>query len=106
MTVPESFSPEEHYALQEVHPPANVEHIKRKYLDLPYAHLSSAEKLDIYLPDEGEGPYPVIVSIHGGAFMGCDKVDVQVMPILEGLEQGYAVVAVITDWAGKHTSPP
>ena len=94
MTVPESFSPDQHYALQFVHPPPNVAHIKRKYLDLPYAHLSSAEKLDVYLPDEGEGPYPVILSIHGGAFMGGDKSDGQVVPMLEGLIRGYAVVAV------------
>jgi acetyl esterase/lipase len=94
LTKLESFSPNQHYALQFVHPPANVEHIRRKYLDLPYAHLSSAEKLDIYLPDEGEGPFPVIMSIHGGAFMGGDKADGQVIPMLEGLKRGYAVVAV------------
>jgi acetyl esterase/lipase len=94
LTKLKSFSPDQHYALQFVHPPPNVEHIKRKHLDLPYAHLSSAEKLDIYLPNEGEGPYPVIVSIHGGAFMGGDKSDGQVMPVLEGLKRGYAVVAV------------
>jgi acetyl esterase/lipase len=94
MTVPKSFSPKQHYALQFVHPPANVEHIKRKYLDLPYAYLSSAEKLDVYLPDEGEGPYPVILSIYGGAFMGGDKSDGQVVPMLEGLKRGFAVVAL------------
>ena len=94
MTKLESFSPDQHYALQFVYTPANVEHIKRKYLDIPYDHLSSAEKLDIYLPDEGEGPYPAIISIHGGAFMGGDKSDSQVIPMLEGLKRGYAVVAV------------
>ncbi len=26
--------------------------------------------LDIYLPDEGEGPFPVILYIHGGAWIG------------------------------------
>jgi acetyl esterase/lipase len=94
LTKPESSSPNQHYAVQELHPLAEVGHIKRKYLDIPYAHLSSAEKLDIYLPDEGEGPFPVIVSIHGGAFMGGDKADAQVMPMLEGLKRGYAVVSV------------
>ena len=94
MIKPKRFIPEQHYALEFVHPPAKVEHIRRKYLDIPYASLSSAEKLDIYLPDEGEGPFPVIVSIHGGAFMGCDKADGQVVPMLEGLKRGYAVVSV------------
>ena len=46
------------------------------------------------LPDEGGGPFPIILSIHGGAFMGCDKADMQVLPMLEGLKRGYAVVAL------------
>jgi len=94
LTDSEGFSPNQHYALEFIHPPANVEHIRRKYLDIAYAYKSSAQKLDIYLPDEGGGPFPVIVSIHGGAFMGCDKADAQVMPMLEGLKRGYAVVAI------------
>jgi len=85
---------DQHYAIQDIHPPANTDHVKRKILDIPYATISPAQKLDIYLPDEGNGPFPVIVSIHGGAFMGCDKADAQVMPMLEGLKRGYAVVAV------------
>jgi acetyl esterase/lipase len=86
--------PDPHYAIQDTPPPANTDHVKRKFLDVPYADRSPAQQLDVYLPDEGEGPFPVIVSIHGGAFMGCDKADVQVLPMLEGLKRGYAVVAV------------
>jgi acetyl esterase/lipase len=88
------LTPGPHYAIQDEPPPANTDHVKRKYLDIPYADLSPAQKLDVYLPDEGEGPFPVIVSIHGGAFMSCDKADVQVLPMLEGLKRDYAVVAV------------
>jgi len=73
---------------------ANTDHIKRKFLDIPYAAQSESQKLDIYLSDHGEGPLPVIMSIHGGAFMGGDKSDLQVIPMLEGLSRGYAVVAV------------
>ncbi|MGC9396836.1 MAG: alpha/beta hydrolase fold domain-containing protein [Anaerolineae bacterium] len=62
--------------------------------DVPYAHLSPAQKLDIYWPAEGDGPFPIIVSIHGGAFMGGDKRDVQITPVLAGLERGYAVAGV------------
>jgi acetyl esterase/lipase len=86
--------PGSHYAIQDIHPPANTDYVKRKFLDIPYATISPAQKLDIYLPDESDGLFPVIVSIHGGAFMGCDKADAQVMPMLEGLNRGYAVVAV------------
>jgi acetyl esterase/lipase len=92
--VPKRFDPNTHYAVQQLQPPVNTDHIKRKFLDVPYAALSPAQKLDIYLPDEGEGPFPVILSIHGGAFMGCDKSDAQVTPMLEGLKRGYAVAAV------------
>jgi acetyl esterase/lipase len=94
MTNQNNTTPRPHYAIQAVHPLANTEHINRKILDIPYADQSPAQKLDIYLPDDNAYPKPVIVSIHGGAFMGCDKSDMQVMPMLEGLKRGYAVVAV------------
>jgi acetyl esterase/lipase len=86
--------PGPHYAIQAIHPLAITDHIKRKILDIPYADQSPTQKLDIYLPDDIAGSKPVIVSIHGGAFMGCDKSDMQIMPMLEGLKRGYAVVAV------------
>lgn len=94
MTMNKRFDPDTHYAVEMQPPPAYTHHIKRQYLDVPYANRSLAQKLDIYLPDEGESPFPVILSIHGGAFMGCDKSDMQVLPMLEGLKRGYAVVAV------------
>jgi len=88
------FNPDNHYAVDLQPPPAYTHNIRRRYLDIPYANISLSQKLDIYLPNEGEGPFPVILSIHGGAFMGCDKSDMQVLPMLEGLKWGYAVVAV------------
>jgi acetyl esterase/lipase len=100
---PSTFS--RHYAIQESPPPADTAYIHRKYLNIAYADLSSTEKLDIYLPEEGEGPFPVILSIHGGAFMGCDKADLQVTPMLEGLKRGYAVVAVNYRLSGEAQFP-
>lgn len=94
MTVNKRFDPDIHYAVEMQPPPAYTHHIKRRYLDIPYANISLSQKLDIYLPAEGKGPFPVILSIHGGAFMGCDKSDMQVLPMLEGLQRGYAVVAL------------
>ena len=61
----------------------NTDNIIRKWLDVAYATKSQAQKLDIYLPDEGEGPFPVIISIHGGAFKSGDKGDDQVTPMLQ-----------------------
>jgi acetyl esterase/lipase len=75
-------------------PGAKTEGIKNNFLDIAYADKSAAEKLDIYLPNEGTGPFPVIISIHGGGFEMGDKADGQVNPMLEGLKHGYAVVSV------------
>jgi len=60
---------------------------------MAYAATSLSQKLDVYLP-EGNGPFPVILSIHGGAFKGGDKRDGQLTPMLEGLKRGYAVVSI------------
>lgn len=86
-------------------PPANTDYIKRKYLDITYANASTSEKLDIYLPDEGNGPFPVIVSIHGGAFMIGDKGDIQVTPMLTGIKRGYAVVSINYRMSGEAIFP-
>ncbi len=94
MTSHRRFDPNTHYAIQETPPAADTDHVKRKFLDIAYCDLSPSQKLDVYLPDEGEGPFPVIAAIHGGAFMGGDKADVHLLPMLEGLKRGYAVVAV------------
>ena len=86
-------------------PPADVSHIIRKWQDLPYANLSPAQKLDIYLPDEGEGPFPVILHIHGGGFALGDKGDIHVLTFLKGLERGYAVVSVNYRLSGEAIFP-
>ena len=86
-------------------PEANVCHIKRKWLDLPYASLSQSQKLDIYLPEQGDGPFPVILHIHGGGFAIGDKRDIHVMAFLKGLERGYAVVSVNYRLSGEAIFP-
>ena len=103
--MPNKPTPPAHYAIQHAPPPANTEHIKRKFLDVSYAPLSPAQKLDIYLPDDGEETVPVIIAIHGGAFMGCDKADLQVLPMLEGLKRGYAVVSINYRMSGEAKFP-
>jgi acetyl esterase/lipase len=85
--------------------PANTDQVKRKWKDLSYASVSAAQKLDIYLPDEGNGPFPVILSIHGGAFMMGDKADGQLNPMLEGLKRGYAVVSINYRMSGEALFP-
>ncbi|AJC49304.1 alpha/beta hydrolase [Allofrancisella guangzhouensis] len=70
--------------------------VKNKYLNIAYATVSNAQKLDIYLPNDKKfvKPYPVIIAIHGGAFLGGDKADYQLKPILESIKHGYAVVSI------------
>ncbi len=96
---------EEPNAVPFVIPEANTDHIKRKTFDIAYANVSPAQKLDIYLPAEGNGPFPVIVSIHGGAFMAGDKHDVQVLPMLKALEHGYSVVSINYRMSGEAKFP-
>jgi acetyl esterase/lipase len=79
--------------------------IRRKWLDVPYANQSPAQKLDIYLPETGEGPFPVIASIHGGAWMLGDKGDASNLPFLEGLKRGYAVVCINYRLSGEAQFP-
>ncbi|MBN1482401.1 alpha/beta hydrolase [candidate division KSB1 bacterium] len=83
----------------------NTDSISRRWLDVPYASLSPAQKLDVYLPEEGDGPFPVIVSIHGGAFRFGDKADGQLRPMLEGLNRGYAVISINYRMSGEAHFP-
>lgn len=79
--------------------------IKPNWSDLPYASVSAAQKLDIYLPNEAKGPFPVIISIHGGGFALGDKASEEIKPALEGLKRGYAVVAVNYRLSGEAIFP-
>lgn len=102
------FDPDMHYAVAMQPPPAYTHHVERRYLDIPYTPLakrSLSQVLDIYLPNEGEGPFPIILSLHGGAFMGCDKSDMHVQPMLSGLMRGYAVVGVNYRLSWESTFP-
>jgi acetyl esterase/lipase len=66
----------------------------QSWTDVAYANASSAEKMDIYLPDT-TGPYPVIIVIHGGGFSGGDKNGQELNSIKEAaLNRGYAVVSI------------
>jgi acetyl esterase/lipase len=86
-------------------PQADVSHIQRKWLDLPYARLSPAQKLDVYLPPEGDGPFPVILHLHGGGFAIGDKRDAHFLPLLQGLQRGYAVVSANYRLSGEAVFP-
>jgi len=74
-------------------PVFDVSAIKRKFLNCPYGE-DPRQVLDIYLPGEGCGPFPVVVYIHGGAWFSGHKADYQVIPFLGGIKRGYAVASI------------
>ena len=75
------------------------------YRDLAYDSGSPAQTLDLYLPQQRQTPYPVVLAIHGGGFISGDKADGQVTPVLEALRRGYAVAAVNYRLSGEATFP-
>lgn len=72
----------------------DVSDFPRSYMDIVYSDRSAALKLNIVLPNEGEGPYPVIVFIHGGGWLIGDKNHVQTQQVYRLLYAGYAVCCV------------
>jgi len=71
----------------------DVSGIRRKFLDCSYGD-DPRQAMDIYLPNEGDGPFPVVFFAHGGSWTGGIKNDVQVVPFMGGVERGYAVVSL------------
>ena len=68
----------------------------KQWLDVNYAgDTLTGHRLDIYLPENGKAPYPVIVTIAGSAWFGNNtkKQAFQKMGI-PMLKNGYAVVAI------------
>ncbi|MTD25890.1 alpha/beta hydrolase fold domain-containing protein [Erwinia sp. J316] len=86
-------------------PPVNTQGAISKWLDVPYANQSDAQKLDIYLPTEGKAPYPAIIAIHGGGFVFGDKGTSEVNAPMTGLKRGYAVVSINYRLAGEAVFP-
>lgn len=70
----------------------NAPKVDKEYTNVRYASTSPAEVCDIRIP-EGDGKFPVMVTIHGGGFVLGDKDDNNIKPILEAsLAHGYATV--------------
>jgi acetyl esterase/lipase len=78
---------------------------KNKFTDIAYATKSDTKKLDIYMPNEGKGPFPVIIAFHGGGFYEGNKSKEYTAPMLQGLNHGYAVVTVDYRLSGEAKFP-
>lgn len=73
---------------------------------LSYSSADPAHKLDIYMPTGGTAPYPVIVWIHGGAWMTGNRNDPdarQLSTMLGG--RGFAVVSIGYRFSGTAKWP-
>ena len=64
------------------------------YFDIQYSPVSSTCKLDIFTPDD-IGPFPIVISIHGGGFKKHDKRDeCMILDMLPLIKKGYAVIGI------------
>lgn len=87
-------------------PPTDTSWVTRQFHDIAYGR-APAQQLDVYLPDAaaGHGPYPVVIAIHGGAFMFGDKADMQLNAPLQSLRHGFAVVSLNYRMSGEAPFP-
>lgn len=85
--------------------PVDTSHITTKYIDVPYGSVSETQTLNVYLPNEGASPYPVIVVIHGGGFMMGSATSGDLADMFEGLNRGYAIASVNYRLSGEATFP-
>jgi acetyl esterase/lipase len=75
------------------------------YADLRYGDASTVQTLDLYLPGQtGDALMPVVVIIHGGAFvMGDKRSEITAIPAL--LARGYAIASIGYRLSGEATFP-
>lgn len=81
-------------AFLETEPEIDVSQFKRAKLDVAYAGESPNQILDIFYPDEGEGPFPLVIVMHGGAFCAGHKRSHYIKSMCLPVTQGYAVATV------------
>lgn len=64
-----------------------------KFADQVYGEKSAAQRFDVYLPANGNSPYPMVMFIHGGGFRMGDKTMVSPAIVKGLLDAGYAVIS-------------
>lgn len=85
---------------------SNFSSVDPSYKDLAYATISETQKLDLYIPTTGNGPFPVVIMIHGGGFMFGDKADgAGLTGVDQLLAAGYAVASINYRLSGEAQYP-
>lgn len=79
--------------------------LKRFWLDIPYADVSKTQTLALFLPNEGDGPFPLVINIHGGGFVFGDKFMALDDILRPGLERGFAVASINYRLSGEAKFP-
>lgn len=77
----------------------------KEYFDISYDTQSDSQKLDLYLPKTGQGPFPLVVFIHGGGWFGGDKADGQESAWVTLRSYGYAVASINYRLSGEAAHP-
>lgn len=75
-------------------PEIDVTQFRKTALDLHYADQSENQILDIFYPEEGEGPFPLIIVFHGGAFVAGHKRTHYIKSMCLPVRCGYAIATV------------
>lgn len=75
------------------------------YRDIAYADQSDAQKLDLYVPSTGDGPYPLVIFVHGGGWVMGDKNRLNSTIARQFVNEGYAVASVNYRLAPTDTYP-
>ncbi|MEM8935609.1 MAG: alpha/beta hydrolase [Pseudomonadota bacterium] len=84
-------------------PKVDMSSIAEQEIDVAYASDSDDQKLDVFMP-EGDGPFPAVVLIHGGAFkMGSKEMDYNHAKLL--VENGYVAISINYRLSGEAVFP-
>lgn len=73
------------------------------FTEVAYADESTAQRMDIYIP-EGRGPFPAVVYIHGGGFFTGDKSAGKTYTDFL-VENGYVAISINYRLSGEATFP-
>ena len=85
--------------------PFDPETVKNKALNIQYGALPE-QQLDLYYPNEGEGPFPLVFYVHGGGWILGGRRDGSIAYLLTAaLERGFALASVEYRLAPKTRFP-